>query len=90
MAADARTTLEKRLAKPGTCLKCGERPRSRCFAEDYGAVVGREGDHRGDCWGGRFPTVEQAEEWLARLAKPAEQQAPVEVRLAPEQLEFNL
>jgi len=73
----------------GRCLRCGQQPRSRCWAEDHGEVVGRAGSHLGGCWEGSFPTVEQAEEWWARLAE-REARPPVEVRLAPEQLEFNL
>lgn len=77
------------MADATKCYRCGETPRTRCLAEDHGDIIGREGTHLGYCWGGRFPTAQQAEEWWSRLEHPPER-PPDEVRLAPEQLEFNL
>jgi len=42
---------------------------TRCRAEEYKQMIGRAGGHGGCCWGGRFPTKEDAP--LPRVDKEA-------------------
>ena len=58
----------------GVCIACDEiLPENfRCVAESHKDIVGRSGRHRGGCWGGRFPTSDEHNDWREKLKRYAE------------------